>query len=71
MIWIKFFGDKEKILAIFKEKLKLESTVGKVFNDYKFTIKVALPNLKTPTEIKKWLEKAPWEKFLYKDSAIE
>jgi len=68
---IKFFGDKEKILAVFKEKLKLEATVTKVFNAYKFSIKVTLANPKTAPEIKKWLKKAPWENFLYKDSAIE
>jgi hypothetical protein len=62
---IKFFGNKEKILTVFKEKLKLEATIAKVFDDYKFTIKVTLPNPKTAPEIKKWLKKSPWEKFLY------
>lgn len=68
---IKFFGNKEKILTIFKENLKLEATVGKVFNEYKFSIKVTLANPKTAPEIKKWLKKGPWEKFLYNSSDTE
>jgi hypothetical protein len=39
-IEIKFFGNKEKILTIFKEKLKLEATVEEVFDAHKFLIKV-------------------------------
>lgn len=68
---IRFFGNKEKILAVFKEKLKLEATVEKVFDEYKFSIKVTLANPKTAPEIKKWLKKSPWEKFLYVGSDSE
>lgn len=70
-IEIKFFGNKEKILTIFEEKLKLKATVEKVFNEYTFSIKVTLVNPKTAPEIKKWLKKSPWEKFLYIDSVTE
>lgn len=70
-IEIKFFGNKEKILAIFEEKLKLKATVSKVFDAYKFSIKVTLATPKSAPEIKKWLEQSPWEKFLHINSAAE
>lgn len=70
-IEIKFFGNKEKILSIFTEKLKLKATVEKIFDAYKFSIKVTLDSPKTAAEIKRWLEESPWEKFLYPGSSPE
>jgi hypothetical protein len=68
---IKFFGNKEKILSIFTDKLKLKASIKEIFDEYKFSIKISFDKPKTPAEIKKWLLESPWENFLYGNSESE